>query len=133
MPDDAPRVGNYWLKVQDGQEQGMHGKMTVNALPSIAAVQAEAARIESMIIAAVQREESSQLSPAAFMQLQMCRAELQAYLAGLLFSLGQTNLLSTRHSVPELTVQEAELERTGSTPVVASEEDEFRCVECFEC
>ena len=111
----------------------MHGKMTETALPSVAAVQAEAARIESMIIAAVQREESSQLTPAAFMQLQMCRAELQAYLAGLLFSLGQTNLFSTRHTVPELTLQEIELGPSGNTPVASSEEDEFRCVECFEC
>ena len=111
----------------------MHGKITDNALPSVAAIQAEAARIESMIIAAVQREESSQLNPAAFMQLQMCRAELQAYLAGLLFSLGHTNLLSTRHNVPELALQEIELGRTGNSPVAASDEDEIRCVECFEC
>ena len=59
----------------------MYGKFTENALPSVAAIQAEAARIESMILAAVQREESSHLSPGAFMQMQMCRAELQAYLA----------------------------------------------------
>jgi hypothetical protein len=81
----------------------------------------------------VQREESSQLNPAAFMQLQMCRAELQAYLAGLLFTLGHTNLLSTRNAVPELTFQEIELGRTGDALVATSEEDEFRCVECFEC
>ena len=64
----------------------MSGKFTENALPSVAAIQAEAARIEGMILAAVQREESSHLNPSDFMRLQMCRAELQAYLAGLLFS-----------------------------------------------
>jgi hypothetical protein len=110
----------------------MHAKFTDNALPSIAAIQAEAARIESMILAAVQREESSHLNPAAFMQLQMCRAELQAYLAGLLFSLGQTNLLNTRHIVADLNLSDAEPARTDG-PVAVGEEDEFQCVECFEC
>ena len=93
----------------------MHGKNTENALPTVAAIQAEAARIESMILAAVQREESSHLNPGAFMQLQMCRAELQAYLAGLLFSLGHTNLLHTRHTVSELVLPENELGQPGST------------------
>jgi hypothetical protein len=111
----------------------MHGNITENALPSVAAIQAEAARIESMILAAVQREESSHLNPAAFMQMQMCRAELQAYLAGLLFSLGHTNLLNARQIVPELALPELELGRTGSASVAAGEEEEFRCVECFEC
>ena len=110
----------------------MHGKFTENALPSVAAIQAEAARIESMLLAAVQREESSHLSPGAFMQLQMCRAELQAYLAGLLFSLGETNLLNNRHIAPDL-AQESEVGGQEPAPVAAGDEDDFRCVECFEC
>ena len=110
----------------------MYGKFTENALPSVAAIQAEAARIESMILAAVQREESSHLSPGAFMQLQMCRAELQAYLAGLLFSLGETNLLNNRHITPDL-AQENEVRGQEPSPVAAGDEDDFRCVECFEC
>ena len=110
----------------------MYGKFTENALPSVAAIQAEAARIESMILAAVQREESSHLSPGAFMQLQMCRAELQAYLAGLLFSLGETNLLNNRHITPDL-AQETEVRGKEPAPVAAGDEDDFRCVECFEC
>jgi hypothetical protein len=117
------------LKSRMVRSKGMHGKITDNALPTVAAIQAEAARIESMILAAVQREESSHLSPAEFMQLQMCRSELQAYLAGLLFSLGHTNLLRARHNVPELAFQETELGRTGSTPIASSEEEEFQCVE----
>ena len=112
----------------------MHGKFTENALPTVAAIQVEAARIETMILAAVQREESSHLSSSEFMQLQMCRAEMQAYLAGLLFSLGHTNLLnSSRHIVPELTSQETEPRSIESTPVAAGEEEDFRCIECFEC
>lgn len=111
----------------------MHGKFTENALPTVAAIQAEAARIETMILAAVQREESSHLSAGEFMQLQMCRAEMQAYLAGLLFSLGHRNLVNSRHIVPELTSQEIEPRSTESTPVATSEEEDFRCVECFEC
>jgi len=110
----------------------MYGKFTENALPSVAAIQAEAARIESMILAAVQREESSHLSPGAFMQMQMCRAELQAYLAGLLFSLGETNLLNNRHIVPDL-AQETEVREQEPAPVAAGDEYDFRCVECFEC
>jgi hypothetical protein len=110
----------------------MHGKFTENALPSVAAIQAEAARVEGMILAAVQREESSHLTPGAFMQLQMCRAELQAYLAGLLFSLGHVNLMNDRHIVSDLATQDTE---TGPTETArpASDEDDFRCVECFEC
>ena len=36
------------------------------------------------------------------MHMQVCRAELQAYLAGLLYSLGHTQLLDTQYLVANL-------------------------------
>jgi len=105
----------------------MH-KITGRALPTVAAIQAEAARVEAMIAASTQRIESAPADPRAAMHLQVCRAELHAYLAGLLYSLGQTHLLD-RQAV-------------GSEPHLADEvltyqdvaDDEGpRLVECFEC
>jgi len=51
-----------------------------------------------MIAAATQQIESSDAHLRTAMHLQICRAELHAYLAGLLYSMGYTNLLE-RQSV----------------------------------
>src|SRR5688572_6987929 len=80
------------MKLLRRQEQTMH-KITGRAFPTVAAIQAEAARVEAMIAASAQQIESSPADFRAAMHLQVCRAELHAYLAGLLYSLGQTDLL----------------------------------------
>jgi hypothetical protein len=101
-------------------------KITGRALPTVTAIQAEAARVEAMIAASTQRIESSPADPRAAMHLQVCRAELHAYLAGLLYSLGETHLLD-RQAV-------------GSEPGLAdvtyedvTDDEGPRFVECFEC
>ena len=65
--------------------------------PSTGTIRAEATRIEEMIAAATERINSSECSLNTFMHLQVCRAELQSYLAGLLYSLGYTQLLDTQY------------------------------------
>jgi hypothetical protein len=106
----------------------MH-KITGRALPTVQAIQAEAARVEAMIVASTQRIESSPADPRAAMHLQVCRAELHAYLAGLLYSLGQTHLLDRQvvGSEPGL----ADVEVVSYQDV--NDEDGPRFVECFEC
>ena len=71
-------------------------------LPSVETIRAEAARVEEMIAAATERINSSECSLKTFMHMQVCRAELQAYLAGLLYSLGYTQLLDTQYLVANL-------------------------------
>ena len=84
-------------------------KITGRALPTVAAIHAEAARVEAMILASTQRLESSQADPRAAMHLQVCRAELHAYLAGLLYSLGQTNLLDRQAVGSETSLSDVEI------------------------
>ena len=72
------------------------------ALPSVGAIRAEVARIEEMIAAATEQINSSECSLKTFMHMQVCRAELQAYLAGLLYSLGYTQLLDTQYLLAKL-------------------------------
>ena len=81
----------------------MH-KITGRAFPSIAAIQTEAARIEAMIVAATQQIESSDAHLRTAMHLQVCRAELHAYLAGLLYSMGYTNLLERQNAIEQVTL-----------------------------
>ena len=71
-------------------------------LPSVETIRAEAARVEEMIAAATERIDSAECSLKTFMHVQVCRAELQAYLAGLLYSLGYTQLLDTQYLVANL-------------------------------
>ena len=61
----------------------MHKNITGRALPTLAAVEAEAARVEAMIAALTKRLESPTIDLRTSMHLQVCRAELQAYFAGL--------------------------------------------------
>ena len=106
----------------------MH-KITGRALPTVAAIQAEAARVESMIAASTQRIESAQTDIRSAMHLQVCRAELHAYLAGLLYSLGQTDLLSRHLVSTDPTLSDVEV--SGYQDV--DEDDTPRFYECFEC
>jgi hypothetical protein len=117
---------------QHSQETSMNRKITGKALPSIAAVQAEAARVEAMILA-TQNLESSDGNMRKFMHLQVCRVELQAYLAGLLFTLGHTDLLDTEHFNPEMNASEHRNAKIAGSIVPVCDDDDFRFIECFEC
>ena len=103
---------------------------TGKTLPSLGSVQAEAARIEALIQAATKRIDSSECNLRTHMHLQVCRAELQAYFAGLMYSLGHTNLLS-----PQYTSAGAALEMpsVGESFSAAGDDEELRYVQCFEC
>jgi hypothetical protein len=107
----------------------MNRKLTGKALPSIAAVQAEAARVKAMI-AATQNLESSDGNVRKFMHLQVCRVELQAYLAGLLYTLGHTDLLDTDRVAVEMNNLEI---RSGNSIVPVCDDEDLRLIECFEC
>ena len=80
----------------------MHPNNKSTAVLSVETIRAEAARVEEMIAAATERINSSECSLKTFMHMQVCRAELQAYLAGLLYSLGYTQLLDTQYLVANL-------------------------------
>ena len=110
----------------------MHRKMTGKTFPSIAAVQAEVARVEAMI-AATQSLESSGGNVRKFMHLQVCRVELQAYLAGLLYSLGHTDLLDTECLAAEMNTPELGTAYRGSSIMPAGDDEDLRFIECFEC
>ena len=103
-------------------------RMTTNKpLPSVAAIQAEATRIGSIIEAATKRMDSSDCNLRTYMHLQVSRAELQAYFAGLMYSLGYTDLLSQQDPEPD-SVASGLFEEFETV-----EEEEFRYVQCFEC
>lgn len=98
-------------------------------LPPAIAIEAEAARIEKMIAAVSKKIEASDCNLRTFMQLQLCRAELQTYCAGLLYALGHTSLLDMQQVETHL----APL----SIPTVGSVAEDLetypRLVQCFEC
>ena len=111
----------------------MQSKIAGRTFPSVAAVQAEAARIEAMIAAATQRIESSECNLRTFMHLQVCRAELQAYFAGLLYSVGYTDLLDTGHVAPEIGFSQTQMASIADSFVPFGEDEDPRLVQCFEC
>src|SRR5262245_14386165 len=104
-------------------------KITGRALPTVAAIQAEAARVEAMIAASTPRMESAPADPRAAMHWQVCRAGLHAYLAGLLYSLGQTNLLDRQVVGDEPRLADVEVAAYQDV----NDDDSPRLVECFEC
>jgi hypothetical protein len=107
-------------------------KMTGKALPSVAAIQTEAARTEAMIAAATQRIESADADLKTAMHLQLCRAELRAYLAGLMYSLGHADLLDRRSVGREYGL--ADVKVSGLDDLSKPGEDDApRFMECFEC
>jgi hypothetical protein len=116
----------------------MQSTMTQRPLPSAIAIQAEAARIEKMITAVTKKIESANCDLRTFMHLQVCQAELQTYFAGLLYALGYTNLLETRHLEAHLTPLKAELfgsEAESLTSAGISEDfaRSPRLIQCYEC
>src|SRR4029453_16030380 len=129
-------MGSLALLSQDACEVSMRltsgdtmHKITGRALQTLEAIQAEARGVEAMIAASAQRIESSPADPRAAMHLQVCRAELHAYLAGLLYSLGHTHLLD-RQAVGSEPRLATDLEVTCQD-VADDEPPPF--VECFEC
>jgi hypothetical protein len=108
----------------------MH-KITGRALPTVAAIHAEAARVEAMIAASAQRLESAPADPRSAMHLQVCRAELHAYLAGLLYSLGQPDGL--KRQVVGRDPFFTDVEVVNYQEVADDEEPAPRFTECFEC
>ena len=105
----------------------MHN-ITGRALPTVAAIHAEVARTEAMIIAATQEMETSQ-DPRKAMNLHVCRAELHAYLAGLLYSLGQTNSMESQTEREDATL----IDFQANLQDVSGDDDAPRFMECFEC
>lgn len=108
----------------------MH-KITGRALPTVAAIHAEAARVEAMIAASAQQMESAPADPRAAMHLQVCRAELHAYLAGLLYSLGHPDAL--KRQVVGGDPFFADVEVVNYQEVAEDETPGPRFMECFEC
>ena len=111
----------------------MQSKIAGGTFPSVPAVQAEAARIESMIAAATRRIESSACDLRTFMHLQVRRAELEAYFAGLLYSLGYTDLLDAGHVGPEFALSQTQLASVADSFVPVGQDEDPRYVQCFEC
>jgi len=107
----------------------MNGKNQENVLPTVAAIEAEAARVESMIIAVSGCEESSESNLNTFMQVHLRKAEMKAYLAGLRYALGHAELIQTRQVVSDLDFPEIETGRSGNV----TDDPEVRLVQCFEC
>ena len=111
--------------------------MTQRPLPSAVAIETEAARIEKMIAAVTKKIDASDCNLRTFMHLQLCRAELQTYFAGLLYGLGYTDLLDTQHVETQL----APLNRGTfgmadsliSTEISEDFEKNARLVQVFEC
>jgi hypothetical protein len=104
-------------------------KITGRALPSVAAIQTEAARTEAMIAAATQRIESAEGGLREALHLQVCRAELHAYLAGLMYSLGHMDLLDRRAVAREYHLSDLEADNSSKS----ADEDAPQFMQCFEC
>ena|SRR5687768_16433875 len=117
----------------------MQIKMAQRALPSAIAIEAEAVRVEKLIAAVTNKIDSSGCDLRTFMHLQMCRAELQTYFAGLLYAMGYTNLIDTQHVEAHLdaarmgtfAVQGESLLSTDE--MTKTEVKPQRFVQCFEC
>ena len=66
--------------------------------PSPEELQAEAEWVDEMIQRTIERSKSSNCNLKQFLHLEVCRKELQAYLAGLLFAMGYPEKLD-HHSI----------------------------------
>jgi len=104
----------------------------------VISIEAEAARIERIIAAVTKKIESTDCNLRTFMHLQVCRAELQTYFAGLLYALGYTNLLDTQHVeahlAPSKTATFGSLaESLRSAGITEDFERSPRLVQCYEC
>lgn len=116
----------------------MQRTMTQRPLPSAIAIEAEAVRIEKMIAAVTKKIEASDCNLRTFMHLQLCRAELQTYFAGLLYGMGCTDLLDTQHVETHLAPLNAgtfgSIAESLISPGTREELETYpRLVQCFEC
>src|SRR5215468_243807 len=116
----------------------MQPTITQRPLASAIAIEAEAARIEKMIAAVTKKIEASDCELRTFMHLQVCRAELQTYFAGLLYALGYPTLIDTRHSETHLAPLKTATfgsmtEALTSAEISEDFEKDPRLVQCFEC
>jgi hypothetical protein len=116
----------------------MQRTVTQRPLSSALAIGAEAARIERMIAAVTKKIEASDCNLRTYMHLQVCRAELQTYFAGLLYGLGYTNLLDTQHVETHLAPLNTGTLGSMADSLVSPEisedlETNPRLVQCFEC
>ena len=80
----------------------MNSNARTKALPSRAEIQAEVEWIEEMIKSITERINSSERSLKTLMRLEICRAELHAYWAGLSYALGHTELFDYQDMIAEL-------------------------------
>ncbi|HEX4999512.1 MAG TPA: hypothetical protein VFY29_14890 [Terriglobia bacterium] len=74
----------------------------IGRMPSPEAINREIARVEEMLVALTEKIDSASGKLKSSIQLQVCRAELRAYWAGLLFALGYNDMLETRRVCPDL-------------------------------
>ena len=107
-------------------------------LSSAMAIEAEATRIEKMIAAFTQRIESSDCNLRTYMHLQVCRAELQTYFAGLLNELGYPSFLDTQHVEAQLTpLSNGKFGNMSESLMSAGASEDFekdpRLIQCYEC
>ena len=80
----------------------MNKNARAKVLPSPTEIQAEAEWIEEMIKSLTKRINASDCSLKTIMQLEVCRAELHAYWAGLSYALGYTELFDCKDMIAEL-------------------------------
>ena len=107
-------------------------------LSSAMAIEVEATRIEKMIATVTHKIESSDCNLRTFMHLQVCRAELQTYFAGLLNELGYPSFLDTQHVETQLTpLSNGEFGSMSESLMSAGASEDFekdpRLVQCYEC
>ena len=112
--------------------------MTQRPLPAAIAIEAEAVRIEKMIAAVTRKIEASDCNLRTFMHLQLCRAELQTYFAGLLYGMGYTNLLDTQDVETHLAPLNTGTFGTMAESMISNGTSEDleknpRLIQCFEC
>lgn len=111
--------------------------MTQRPLTPAIAIEDEAARIEKMIAAVTKKIEASDCNLRTYMHLQVCRAELQTYFAGLLYAMGYTTLLDTQHVETHLAPLSTGTFGSIAEPLSTGMNDDFerdpRLVRCFEC
>lgn len=78
--------------------------MTVRTMPaaSIEEIHAEAQLADQLIKRTTKRIDSSDCNVREFVNLEFCKAEQQAYLAGLLYALGSPTMLDRLEFLSEL-------------------------------
>ena len=86
----------------------------------------------------IQWIESSDCNLRTYMHLQVCRAELQTYFAGLLNELGYPSLLDTQHVETQLTpLNNGKFGSLAESLTSAGASEDFekdpRLIQCYEC